>query len=113
MKIAVGFSYVLWMVIYLSPLVPGNEFWYGMDKIMQTAFVGALSYFLQSNKKNTDNERLFFEYLTFLSLANAIYLAFCLYKNTSFAIYNTPIFAYVMGIGFIAFLVHCAINKKE
>ena len=112
MKIAVGFLYVLWNVVYLSPLVPGNDLWYGIDKICQLLFVSALCYFIEQNKKLLENERLFFEYLKWISLANGIYTGFCMYKDLTFVIYNTPIFAYIMAVGFLAFLIHCAINKK-
>jgi hypothetical protein len=112
MKIAAGFLYVLWTVVYLSPAVPGNAYWYAADKVVQTAFVGVLAYFLEQAKGNSENERLFFTYLKWLSLANAVYIAICAYKNYTFALYNTPIFAYVMGIGFVAFMVHCALLKR-
>lgn len=112
MKIAVGFLYMLWMVIYLSPIIPGTNLWFGIDKTVQTLFLGMLCYFLENSKGHSYEERLFFNYLKWISWANALYLAICLWKDLTFKIYNTPIFAYVMGIGFIAFLIHCAKNKS-
>lgn len=111
MKIAVGFLYMLWMVIYLSPMIPATPLWFGLDKAVQTLFLGMLCYFLESNKSQTAEERLFFNYLKWISWANTLYLVICIHKDWTFKLYNTPIFAYIMGIGFIVFLIHCAKNK--
>ena len=112
MKIAAGFLYVLWNIVYLSPIVPNTKFWHGSDKIMQSLFLSVLCYFIQNYKNNNENERLFFEYLKWLSLANSIYLGFCMGMGKTYALLNTPIFAYILGIGFFTFLLHRALNKK-
>lgn len=112
MKIAAGFIYLLWTVIYLSPFVPGNALWYGLDKAVQSLFVGVLCYFIQEQCKN-ENEKLFFEYVKWLSIASALYLLACMYYGVSFAIFNTPIFAYITGITLIVFMVHCALKKHD
>lgn len=111
MRIAVGFIYVIWTIIYLSPFVPGNDFWYGVDKIVQTAIVGALSLFLSNDERRGEDERLFFSYLHWLSVAGVVYLIACLYYGKEFALYNTPLFAYILGVGFFAFMLHRAIKK--
>jgi hypothetical protein len=113
MKIAVGFIYVLWNIVYLSPIIPNTRFWHGSDKIAQSLFLSCLCYFIQEYIRHNQNERLFFEYLKWLTFANSTYLSFCLIKDKTFAIYNTPIFAYILALGFIAFLIHCALNNKE
>jgi len=66
---------------------------------------------MESYQNNTENEKLFFIYIKYLSIANCIYIAVCAYKETSFAIYNTDLFAYIMGIGLVVFLIHCAKKK--
>lgn len=113
MKIAAGFLYVIWTIIYLSPLVPGKPIWYAIDRDIQILFIGILCYFLYKSRENTDEESLFFLYLAALCVFGGIYLLACLFLGVSFAIYNTPVFAYITGITLIVFMVHCALKKHD
>lgn len=111
MRIFAGFIYIVWNIVYLSPFIPGTALWFGLDKIMHCLLVGTLCYFLQQDDGLKYSEKLFFEYLTFLSIANGLYLGYCIYADKTFKLYNTPLFAYILGIGFVVFLFHCAYKK--
>lgn len=111
MRIAVSFLYVLFTLIYL--VYGGNTMIWGAFNICtHIGFVGYLCYLLKDMRVFREEERLFFTYLMWLSVANCIYILFCVIRGTSFAVYNTDIFAYITGIGFVVFLAHCALNKR-
>lgn len=112
MKTAVLFLYVLCNIIYLSPIASSSMGWGAFNIITHIGFVGYLCYLLSSSMRNSKVEQLFFSYLMWLSVANCIYILFCAFREKNFALYNTDIFAYITGIGFIVFLVHCALNKS-
>lgn len=110
--IAVCFLYVLAQILYLSPYLPSTRFIYAFGIATHVAFVGYLCGLIQRRLEGiTEDERLLIQYVKYLCVANVIYLFACAWKETSFAIYNTPLFAYILGIGFVSFLIHCAIKK--
>lgn len=111
MRFAVCFLYILAQVVYLMPMMPGNRYTYAFNIITHVAMAGYLAGILSVVEGLSENERLMFQYIKFLSIANCIYIAVCAVKNTSFAIYNTPLFAHILGIGFVSFVVHCALKK--
>jgi hypothetical protein len=111
MKICAGFLYMLWTIVYLSPIVPGLPLWSGIDRAVQILFVGVLCYFLFKGKPNTPSETLFFQYLTAAGLIGGLYVLACILFGVSFALFNTPIFAHIAGLTLIGFVVHCAIKK--
>ena len=111
MKIAAGLLYMLWTIIYLSPIVPSLPLWSGIDRAVQIIFIGVLCYFLFKGEQNTDDETLFFQYLTAAGIIGGIYTLACILLGVSFALFNTPIFAHIAGISLIGFVIHCAIKK--
>lgn len=111
MRVIVCFLYVALTITYLA-FGDSSPFWGGLNIITNIGFVGYLCFLLKDIKVFTEDERLFFTYLQWLSVANCLYIFVCIIKDTSFAIYNTDIFAYIMGIGFVVFMIHCALNKQ-
>lgn len=112
MKVAVCFIYVLMSIIYLSPIADGGRTWGGINLITQLSFIGYLCFLAEGIKQNTEIERLFFSYLKFLSIGNCIYILWCILRGKYWSIYHTDIFAYILGIGFLVFLLHFAIKKS-
>lgn len=111
MIIVVCFTYVLATVLYLI-YGDSSYLWGGINIITQIAFIGYLCYLLGTIEGFRKIEKRFFNYLTWLSVANCIYILFCIIKGTGFAIYNTDIFAYIMSIGFVTFMMHSALDKS-
>lgn len=111
MRIAACILYILAQIIYLLPMTPGNTQTFAFNIITHVAMVGFLCHVLSGVEGFAENERLLFWYIKYLSLFNCVYIGMCAVKNTSFAIYNTPLFAYILGIGFVSFMVHCALKK--
>ncbi len=112
-KTAVCFVYILCSIIYLSPIAEGTRIWYAFNIITQIAFVGYLCYLQSAVKNNSIPERLFFGYLWRLSIANCIYIVICVWKDTYWSIYNTGVFAYILGISFVVLLIHIAIEQHN
>jgi hypothetical protein len=113
MKIIVLSLYVLITIIYLSPIGDTSRLWKGIDLINHISCLGYLCYLMESHKRNSKAERLFFMYLKFLSIGNAIYIVWCLLRGSYWSIYHTDIFAYILGIGFIAFMFHLPIRLRK
>lgn len=111
MRIGVYFLYIALTIIYLI-FGDSSVLWGGVNIVSHIGFIGFLCHILSGVKKFSENERLFFSYLKWLSLANCIYIATCIVKDKTFAWHNTDIFAYVMGLGFVVFLVHCSQTKS-
>lgn len=98
-------------VIYLMPWLPGTRVVHACGLITHVGMIGILFYWLSLVDGFTPNEKLFFQYGISLSAANCVYLIACAERGTSFAILNTPLFAYILGIGLIVFLIHCGIRS--
>ena len=113
MRVAVCFTYILCQILYLLPFMPSTKPVYAFGIATHIAMVGFMAHLLCGVKGFSENERLLFSYIKYLSIANVMYVFFCAYKGSSFAFYNTPLFAYILGIGFITFLAHCALNNKS
>lgn len=119
MKNALCFLYVLITVVYLSPVADevivfgdrkyNNMVWGGIYLIANIGLIGALCHWLEP--EHTGNTKLMFQYLKWLSMANCIYIFICIFREKYVVIHNTGIFAYILAIGFITFLVHCALKK--
>lgn len=107
MRIAVCFLYVLLQIFYLLPILPETRGSYAFGIIIHIAFVGFLLWDLERGEEYTLRERLFFQLTKYLSVANCIYLVLCAYYDTKFAVLNTPIFAYILGIGFVVLMYYC------
>jgi len=101
---------VLLSLLYLV-IGDSSTYWGGVNIITQIGFIGYLSYLMESYQGNTENESLFFTYIKYLSIANCIYIAVCVFRDKNFVFYNTSLFAYIMGIGLVVFLIHCAKKK--
>lgn len=114
MKIAVSFLYVLLSILYLS-IGDSSRMWGGINLITHLAFIGWLCYLMEDNINNTVMERLFFSYLKYLSIANCVYIVWCVLNSTYWSIYHTDIFAYILGISFAVLLIHAGYesNKNE
>ena len=113
MRAAACFLYILCQIVYLLPVMPSTKIVYAFGICTHIAMVGFMAHMISGIKSFSENERLLFSYVKFLSIANVMYVIACAVKDTSFALYNTPLFAYILGFGFVAFLVHCAINNKS
>lgn len=114
MKMAVCFTYVLLSLVYLS--IDDSTFLRisgGVNIITQIGFIGYLSFLMEANKKNDENERLFFSYLKYFSIGNCAYVIACLIFGIDWSIYNTDLMAYLLGIGFVAFLIHLALKRND
>lgn len=120
MRVAVIFFYMLMTIIYLSPisdliyLAPAEDrgrTWGGINIMTHMAMIGYLCYLLEDLKYLAKAEQLFFTYLKFISIANCIYIVWCILKGSRFSMLHTDTMAWIMGIGFIAFLVHNALRK--
>lgn len=64
-----------------------------------------------SKSIHNEIEKLILNYIQYLSVANCIYIAICMFRNRFWVIYNTDIFAYILGISFVAILVHIACKR--
>lgn len=108
MKIAACFLYILCNMLYL---VFGDDSpaWGGFHLNTHVLFISFTTWQLWDKFKG--NERLFLQYVTFLSLADALYTTVCVFKDKYWVLYNTNIFAYILGIGFLVFLLHCALKN--
>lgn len=115
MKIAACFIYVLLSILYLSINVPAEYLRIsgGINIITQIGFVGYLCHLMQISKTSNKTERLFFTYLKYLSISNCLYILTCIIRGEYWSIYNTDIFAYIMGIGFFVFLIQVAYLNEE
>jgi hypothetical protein len=112
MRIAICFVYILLQIVYLLPWLPGVPVVYAFGLITHIAMAGTLFYWLSTVEGFTPNERLFFQYGMALCAANCVYIFACAERGTRFALLNTPLFAYILGIGLISFIVHCGIRKS-
>lgn len=109
MKFAFCFLYIVFQIIYLA-FSDGSREWGGFNICSHIAFVGLASYWLE--ECTIGNEKLVFQYVKWLSFANVLYITVCVFKDTYWIIYNTDLFAYIFGLGFLTFLFHCALNEK-
>ena len=112
MKTTAIFLYVFLSTLYLTPIADSSYFWGGLNLITQSAFICYLCYLNEDKEDNIEIERLLFIYVKWLSLANCLYILACMIRGKGFAIYNTDIFAYVTGIGFLVLMVHFALSKS-
>ena len=116
---AACFLYVLITIVYLSPIADyiivfgdkkyNNMVWGGIYLIANMGLISFLCHLAEYKQKG--NELLALQYLKFLCLANCAYIIYCIFREKYVVIYQTGVFAYVMGLGFLSFLVHCAIRK--
>lgn len=111
-NIAACFLYVLCSIIYLH-FGEKTRAWGGFNIFTQFAFIGYLCYLAEQNLRSTEFERLFFCYLKYLSVINCIYIVACVLKGRYWSIYNTDIFAYILGISVVVLLVHFAYIKDK
>ena len=112
MKAAVAFIYVFLSILYLS-IGDSTRFWGGVNICTQISFIGWLCYLLESTENNTILERLFFSYLKYLSIANCVYIVWCVLKGTYWSIYHTDVFAYILGISFVVLLMHAGYESNK
>lgn len=112
-KIAACFLYVVCSIIYLSPIATNTFAWGAFNVITQVAFIGYLSYLQSVAKANTTVERLFYIYLYRLCIVNCIYVLACLWRGKDWSIYNTSVFAYILGVSFLILLIHIAILQHN
>ena len=117
MKIVVLFTYVL---LFIAHQMFGDNgyLWSGFYTVLHLLMVSALCHFEAISDKHED-ERLFFNYISYLSLGNAIYTSICCVKNhlegksgAQWVIFHTDLSAWIIGLGFGIFLVHLALKKK-
>lgn len=111
MKIASCFLYVLCTLIYLQY---GHDatVWYAFGQATILIFISTLGYFVLSNEPNTEEERLFLEFIIRLTGGRAVYTIYCLFKEDSIIIYNTDVFKMIACSAFLILLFNCAINKS-
>lgn len=112
MKSAVCFSYLFLCLAYLL-FGDSSIIWGGINIITQTAFIGFISYFLKSTKTIQSHEIIIFDYVMWLSIVNSFYIAICMFRNKFWVIYQTDIFAYIMGITIVVLLGHIGYNKNK
>lgn len=93
--------------------------WSGFYTVLHLLMVSALCKFEADIINNGDEKRLFFNYISYLSLGNAIYASICSVKNhldgkpgAQWVIFHTDLSAWIIGLGFGIFLVHLALKKK-
>lgn len=110
MRVAIGCLYVVLQFIYF---VYGeySYFWGAFNISTHVLFVSYVSYILEGMDSFTEDERLLFSYIKYLSLINFIYIVTCYIREEDFAIYNTPVMGYILGIGFVSFIIHRSIKK--
>lgn len=100
MKSIVCFGYILMMFLYF--LVDYSKLSGALFLVGQTIFIAFLCH-LVSGSLYDEIEKLFFKYVEYLSLANVAYIIICYIRGSDFAIYNTDVFAYIIGVSFVAF----------
>lgn len=111
MRIAFCFLYILLQIVYLLPWLPATPIVHAFGLTTHIAMAGLLFYWLSVIEGFTGDEKLFFEYCTALSVANCVYIIACALKGTSFAIYNTPLFAFILAVACLVFVFHCGIKR--
>ena len=112
MKSAVLFLFVLLNIIYLTPIADDSRFWGGLNLITLYGFGAYMCYLVGISEKDKTG-RLFFEYVKYMCLSQCFYVAWCIYKGKGYSIGHTDIMAYILGLGFATFLLHCALNNKS
>lgn len=108
MKFSICFLYVICQIIYLT-FSDGSRLWGGLNIGTHIAFIGYLCHTLE--KTHTGNEKLMFQYLKWVSIANCFYIGVCVWKDTYWVLYHTDLFVYIFGIGFLVFLIHAALKE--
>lgn len=104
----VGLYIFLQIMYYLFART--HLYWDGINIITHVGFVVYVSYLLERNNSIGSDEQLLFSYVKYLSIGNIMYIITCMVREDYFAIYNTPIVAYILGIGFVSFIIHRALK---
>lgn len=100
-------------LIYLSPMATNTFAWGAFNIISQIGFIGYLSFLQSGCRANTKVERLFYTYLYRVCIVNCVYVLACLFRGKDWSIYNTSVFAYILGVSFLVLLIHSAILKHN
>jgi len=100
-------------IAYLTPLADDSRFWGGLNLITQYGFIAYLCYEARNVESFKESGRLLLEYIKYFCISQCFYVVWCIYKGEGYSIGHTDIMAYILGLGFVTFLVHCAINNKS
>jgi len=111
MKVAACVSYVLILMIYF--LFDYGKYWGDIYLQLQSLMIACLAYLQSLSVRNTEHERLLFGSIKYIAIADSLYTLACMINGKDFAIYNTNVFAYVMGISIVVILVHIAYDKDK
>lgn len=111
MKTLAIFLYVIINVIYLSPIADAGRIWGGIQLITHIGFIGYLCYEMQKKEKPNSIERFSFQYATWFSFSNCVYIVACIFNTKPWAVYNTEVFSAIVAVGFLVFIIYCAFKK--
>ena len=111
MRAAVCFLYVGTLFIYF--VFDFGKYWGDVYLQSQCLMVGYLASVLSVQRSFKEYERLLFKFVSYIAFTDAAYTLVCMFKGSDFAIYNTNVFAYIIGISLVVLLVHIAVNKDK
>lgn len=110
MKTAITGLYILLQIIYYF-FADNSVYWGGFNICLHLAFIAYLSHLLQSVRNTLYPEKLLFLYIKLISIANIAYVVSCMIREEDYTIYYKPIFGYILGLGFISFIIHRLFKK--
>lgn len=111
MRIAICCLYITLQLIYLS-FGDVEVGWGCFNIVTHLAFVAYLCYELEKVNKFSKDEILLFQYIKYISISFSLYTIACCIRGNSFVILNTPVSSYILGIGFLSFILHSLLNRK-
>jgi len=112
MRSAVFFTYLLSQIVYLI-FTDGSRAWGGFNLISHMLFASFICYLAQGSKLVDKKERLLLHFMRYYLCANSAYTLVCIFTDSYWSIYQTDIFAYILGISFVVLMVHIGYNKDK
>lgn len=107
------FACFCFVTVLLVGLWFGNQtrFWGGLFVLNLYWFIAYLSY--QVEQFMDSKGKLPFSYAKFIAITLIVYTVACFIRGSNWTLFNKDITATIIGIGFVAFLVHTAFNHKK
>lgn len=110
MKFLACFSYVT-ILLCCYWFGDTGRFWGGLFILNMYLFVAFMSWIVEGYLNEKD--KLFFTYIKFISLAQAIYVITCYFMGRTWSLFHKDITATIIGIGFATFLLHTAFKHNK
>ena len=112
MKAHILFAYFIFQIIYLIH-TDGGRAWCGFNLASHMLLIAYLCHLVQGIKSLSEKDKLIFTFAKYALFANSVYTIVCVFMDSYWAIYQTDIFAYIIGISLVVLLVHIAVNKDK